>query len=86
MCLDFLQNKIANAVECTTTRKQTVTVDLVSDLRNAIGRCPKGRHVSWTNLTHSLRPIILFTNTNVSMYILVIDTSVFMKSNVGGKK
>jgi hypothetical protein len=33
--------------------------------------------------SYSLRPILLFVNTDVSRYILVIDTSVLAKSNMG---
>jgi hypothetical protein len=35
---------------------------------------------------YSLRPIILFANTDVSRHILVIDTSVFAKSNMGRRE
>jgi hypothetical protein len=34
------------------------------------------------NSFYSLRPIILFTSIDVSRHILVIDTSVFAKSNM----
>jgi hypothetical protein len=34
------------------------------------------------NIQYSLRPIILFANIDVSRHILVIDTSVFAKSNM----
>jgi hypothetical protein len=32
---------------------------------------------------YSLRPILPFINTNVSRYILVLDTSVFVRGNIG---
>jgi hypothetical protein len=35
---------------------------------------------------YSLRPIILFANADVSRHILVIDTSVFVKSNMGRRE
>jgi hypothetical protein len=35
---------------------------------------------------YSLRPIILFTNIDVSKHILVVDTSVFAKSNMGRRE
>jgi hypothetical protein len=35
---------------------------------------------------YSLSPIILFNNIDVSKYILVIDTSVLAKSNMGRRK
>jgi hypothetical protein len=35
---------------------------------------------------YSLRPIILFVNTDVSRHILVIDTFVFAKSNMGRRE
>jgi hypothetical protein len=35
---------------------------------------------------YSLRPIILFTNVDVSRHILVIDTSVLAKSNIGRRE
>jgi hypothetical protein len=35
---------------------------------------------------YSLRPIILFANIDVSRHILVIDTSVFVKSNMGRRE
>jgi hypothetical protein len=35
---------------------------------------------------YSLRPIILFANMDVSRHILVIDTSVFKKSNMGRRE
>jgi hypothetical protein len=38
--------------------------------------------LSWLQFTYSLRFIILFTNIDVSRYILVIDTSILAKSNV----
>jgi hypothetical protein len=38
------------------------------------------------NCIYSLRPILLFTNTDVSRHILVIDTSVLAKSNMGRRE
>jgi hypothetical protein len=38
------------------------------------------------DITYSLRLIILFTNIDVSRHILVIDTSVLTKSNMGQRK
>jgi hypothetical protein len=42
------------------------------------------------NVTHkyvySLRPILPFTNTDVSRHILVLDTSVFAKGNMGRRE
>jgi hypothetical protein len=38
------------------------------------------------NNNYSLRPIILFANTDVSRHILVVDTSVFAKSNMGRRE
>jgi hypothetical protein len=35
---------------------------------------------------YSLRPIILFANVDVSRYILVVDTSVLAKSNMGRRE
>jgi hypothetical protein len=35
---------------------------------------------------YSLRPIILFTNIDVSKYILIIDISVLAKSNMGQRE
>jgi hypothetical protein len=35
---------------------------------------------------YSLRPIILFTNIDISRYILVVDTSVLVKSNMGWRE
>jgi hypothetical protein len=39
-----------------------------------------------SDIYYSLRPIILFANTDVSRHILVVDTSVFMKSNMGRRE
>jgi hypothetical protein len=36
--------------------------------------------------TYSLRSIILFANTNVSRHILVVDTSILAKSNMGRRE
>jgi hypothetical protein len=35
---------------------------------------------------YSLRPIILFANIDVSRHILVVDTSLFVKSNMGRRE
>jgi hypothetical protein len=35
---------------------------------------------------YSLRPILLFANTDVSRHILVVDTSILMKSNMDRKE
>jgi hypothetical protein len=35
---------------------------------------------------YSLRPIILFANIDVSRHILVVDTSVLVKSNMGRRE
>jgi hypothetical protein len=35
---------------------------------------------------YSLRPILLFSNIDVSRHILVVDTSVFVKSNMGRRE
>jgi hypothetical protein len=43
-------------------------------------------HVAENNLLYSLRPIILFVNAEVSRHIIVIDTSVFTKSNMGRRE
>jgi hypothetical protein len=40
----------------------------------------------FTHFMYSLRPIILFGNTNISRHILVIDISVFAKSNMGRRE
>jgi hypothetical protein len=37
-------------------------------------------------LFYSLRPIILFANIDLSRYILVVDTSVSVKSNMGRRE
>jgi hypothetical protein len=35
---------------------------------------------------YSLRPIILFANIDVSRHILVVDTSILIKSNMGRRE
>jgi hypothetical protein len=45
-----------------------------------------GHNVLDAILFYSLRPIILFANTDVSRHILVIDTSVLAKSNMGRRE
>jgi hypothetical protein len=44
----------------------------------------------WSKYTliqrYSLRPIILFTNMDVSRHILMVDTSVLAKSNMGRRE
>jgi hypothetical protein len=42
--------------------------------------------VQFTKLYYSLRSIILFVNIDVSRYILVVDTSVLAKSNMGRRE
>jgi hypothetical protein len=39
--------------------------------------------ILWVPFYYSLRPIILFANIDVSGHVLVIDTSVLAKSNMG---
>jgi hypothetical protein len=36
--------------------------------------------------SYSLRPILLFANKNVSRHILVLDTSILAKSNMGRRE
>jgi hypothetical protein len=45
-------------------------------------------NLSWwlIRFTYSLRPIILFANVDVSRHILVVDTSVLPKSNMGQRE
>jgi hypothetical protein len=40
----------------------------------------------YNNMNYSLRPIILFVNIDVSRHILMVDTSVFVKSNMGRRE
>jgi hypothetical protein len=38
------------------------------------------------NYIYSLRPIILFANIDISRHILVVDTSILAKSNMGRRE
>jgi hypothetical protein len=40
----------------------------------------------YTIFRYSLRPIILFTNIDVSRHILVVDTSILAKSNMNWRE
>jgi hypothetical protein len=60
-----------------------------ANLRGGKGlrRTPRGfmqleRACIHNHTIYSLRPILTFINTNVSRYILVLDTSIFMKGNI----
>jgi hypothetical protein len=44
------------------------------------------RNTTYFKLRYSLRPIIPFANIDVSRHILVIDTSVLAKSNMGRRE
>jgi hypothetical protein len=37
-------------------------------------------------MLYSLRPILLFANIDVSRHILVVDTSILAKSNMGRRE
>jgi hypothetical protein len=39
-----------------------------------------------TKFKYSLRPIILFASIDVSRHILVVDTSILAKSNMGWRE
>jgi hypothetical protein len=44
-------------------------------------------HIKFSLLyEYSLRPILLFANTDVSRHILVVETSVLAKSNMGRRE
>jgi hypothetical protein len=43
-------------------------------------------HISEQQICYSLRPILLFANTDVSRHILVVGTSVLAKSNMGRRE
>jgi hypothetical protein len=47
---------------------------------------PTAHHFHRIKHRYSLRPIILFANIDVSRHILVVDTFVFAKSNIGRRE
>jgi hypothetical protein len=54
----------------------------------SVGTATKATHTNGMDakVCYSLRPIILFANMDVSRHILVVDTFVFAKSNMGRRE
>jgi hypothetical protein len=68
-------------MDCIITSAALLRVDVaVAMVKLVIG---KSEGMDIGKINYSLRPIILFANIDVPRYILVIDISVFAKSNMG---